>query len=115
MQNAKTTLAALDKTWSQVHPDQIYEYQFLDEHIATFYETESLMFKLIQSFSLIAILIGCFGLYGLVSFLAAQKTKEIGIRKVLGGTIAHILWMFGKEFSRLIIIASVIAFRLPGG
>ncbi|MEO8174578.1 MAG: FtsX-like permease family protein, partial [Sediminibacterium sp.] len=109
MQNAKTTLAALDKTWSQMHPDQIYEYQFLDDHIATFYQTEDLMLKLIQAFSSIAILIGCFGLYGLVSFLAAQKTKEIGIRKVLGGTLTHILWMFGKEFSRLIIIASLVA------
>ncbi len=107
--NVTATLDALEKTWSRRHPDQIYEYQFLDDHIAGFYQSEERMLKFIQAFSLIAICIGCLGLYGLVSFMAAQKTKEIGIRKVLGGSILHILWLFGKEFSRLIAIAFLVA------
>lgn len=107
--NVKNTLAELDKTWSAMYPDQIYEYTFLDEDIAAFYKTEERMMVLIQVFSFIAIFIGCMGLYGLVSFMALQKNKEIGIRKVLGSSVAQILWIFGKEFSGLLLIAFLIA------
>jgi putative ABC transport system permease protein len=109
LQNVGTVLPALEKEWSNLHPDKLYEYQFLDERIAAFYETEDTMLKLVQFFSLIAIFIGCLGLYGLVAFMVAQKTKEIGIRKVLGSEVVQILWIFGKEFSRLILIAALIA------
>ncbi len=109
LKQTKTTLAGIEKIWSSNHPDQIYEYQFLDENIAKFYATEEVMLKLIQTFSIIAIFISCLGLFGLVKFMAAQKTREIGIRKILGSSISQIIWIFGKEFAKLILIAFVIA------
>jgi ABC-type antimicrobial peptide transport system permease subunit len=109
MQDARQTLSALEKTWSAMYPDQIYKYDFLNDQIASFYETEQMMITIIQAFSCIALIIGGLGLYGLVSFMSIQKTKEIGIRKVLGANISQILWIFGKEFSSLIVIAFLIA------
>jgi putative ABC transport system permease protein len=109
MADSKETLAALEKAWSQQYPELIYNYDFLDEVTAEFYQTEETMLTLIEVFSFIALFISCMGLYGMASFMSLQKTKEIGIRKVLGGSISHILWIFGREFSRLILIAFVIA------
>lgn len=107
--NAHTILAAIEEKWLALHPDQLFEYEFLDDSIAQFYQAEETSLRLVETFSFIAIFIGCLGLYGLVSFMIAQKTKEIGIRKVLGGTMAHIAWLFGREFMQLILVAFLIA------
>lgn len=103
------TLKGLEKTWSQAYPDQVYEYGFLNEQIAEFYEAEDFMLRIIGVFCFIAIFIGCLGLYGLVSFMVVQKTREIGIRKVLGGSAGQLVWIFGREFTRLILLAFLIA------
>lgn len=104
-----TTIPAIEKLWTARFPDKLYTYQFFDKQIADFYEGEEASLQMVRIFSIIAIFIGCLGLYGLISFMVMQKTKEIGIRKVLGSSVGEILWIFGKEFAVLILLAFCLA------
>lgn len=105
----KPALAAIEEAWNASFPDHVYKYDFLDERIGRFYKEDRMLLNLVQVFAFIAIVIGCLGLYGLVSFMAAQKNKEVGIRKVLGASVRSILWLFGREFTWLLLIAFVLA------
>ena len=102
-------MAYVEKLWNQAYPDYVYEYKFLDETIRNFYKQEDQLSQLYKIFAGIAIFISCLGLYGLVSFMAAQRTKEVGIRKVLGASARNIVYLLSKEFTLLIIIAFVIS------
>lgn len=103
------TIQAIQKLWNETYPDFVYEYQFLDEKIASFYKEETDLSRIYKIFASIAIFLSCLGLYGLASFMATQRIKEVGIRKVLGATAAHIVYLFSREFVVLIGIAFVIA------
>lgn len=105
----KTTLDEVQKAFTQVYPTYLYELTFCDEAIGNFYKTEAMTAKLFQIAAMLAIFISCLGLYGLVSFMVVQKTKEVGIRKVLGASVQNILYLFSKEFTVLIGLAFLIA------
>ncbi|HWY97679.1 MAG TPA: ABC transporter permease, partial [Bacteroidia bacterium] len=108
-QNAQQTLAAIERLWSKTYPDFMYEYQFLDEKIAGFYKQERELSQLFKLFAGIALFISCLGLYGFVSFMAVQRTQEVGIRKVLGASMISIIYLFSKEFTVLVGVAFLIA------
>lgn len=103
------SLKAIEKVWSGTYPEHVFQYQFLDDRLAAHYATEARMSQLFKCLAAIAIFIGCLGLYGLVTFLLNQKTKEIGVRKVLGASVFQILSLIMKEYLGLLIIAFVLA------
>ncbi len=107
--NPESTLKNIASVWSELFPGHYYEYHFLDETIAGFYQSEIRAQGLINLFTGIAILVGCIGLFGLAAFMIARKTKEIGIRKILGASASRILWLFGMEYLKLAGIAFLIA------
>jgi len=105
----KTTLKKIESAWHKILPMAPFEYTFLDEDVQKQYETEVTLSNIINSFTLMAILISCLGLFGLAAFSAEQRTKEIGIRKVLGASVFNLTSLLSKDFIRLVIIAIVIA------
>ncbi|MDR3714702.1 MAG: ABC transporter permease [Puia sp.] len=103
------TLPQVQAVFSQTFPEHIFEYFWTEDAVANFYKGEAMMSTLFKIFSVIAILISCLGLYGLVSLMAVQKTKEVGIRKVLGASVGSIIYLFSREFTRLVGIAFLVA------
>jgi len=107
--NLNKTQAAVEAAWNETFPEYAYTTTYMDESLAEFYKQDEQLALLYKWFAGIAIFISCLGLYGLVSFMAVQKTKEVGIRKVLGASSANIVYLFSKEFTILIAVAFVIA------
>jgi len=103
------TIKEIQKYWEAAYPEAIFSYEFLDESIRNFYDSQRRMSVLVGVFASMAILIGCLGLLGLATFMANQKTKEIGIRKVLGASIQSIFFIFSREFALLIVGGFVLA------
>jgi putative ABC transport system permease protein len=107
--NYSRALSQLEKVYNQVYTDSFFESAFVDDQIQQAYQQEQTMGRLINFFTGIALLIGCMGLYGLVLFMVVQRTKEVGVRKVLGASVGSILWLFSREFVQLIGIAFVLS------
>lgn len=105
----KEALALVKAKWEAAYPEHIFEYEFLDEQIKNFYRGEQRMSVLLTVFTSIAIFIGCLGLFGLASFMANQRRKEIGVRKVLGASVESIVMIFTREFVILILLGFAIA------
>ncbi len=107
--NVNAAITHFEDTWEKVYPEFVLDWQFYDEELAENYEQEQSVATLMSTFSAVSIIIGCLGLYGLIAFIAANRTKEVGIRKVLGASIMSIIGKFTKEVFILVIVAFLIA------
>ncbi|MDH5468894.1 MAG: ABC transporter permease, partial [Candidatus Aminicenantes bacterium] len=111
-ENVAETLGFIEKTIKEFAPDFPLEYSFLDEDIDNLYKTEQRIGNLARYGTFLAILIACLGLFGLASFTAEKRTKEIGIRKVLGASVSGIVLLLTKEFTKWVIVANLIAWPI---
>ncbi|MFC1477563.1 ABC transporter permease [candidate division KSB1 bacterium] len=103
------TITRMADFWQSTIPNRPFEYDFLGEAINNLYQSENRLSGILKYFTLLAIFIACLGLFGLASFTAEQRTKEIGIRKVLGATVSGIIYLLSKEFAKVILIANLFA------
>jgi predicted permease len=110
--NPGPALAQIKTAWESIYPDQYYDQQFLDDRVGQFVSNEATLLHLISSFAGIAIFIGCLGLYGLSAFMVTRRRKEVGIRKTLGASVSGIVWIFSKEYLRLILLAFALSVPL---
>jgi putative ABC transport system permease protein len=107
--NITEGIAGIERVWKEENPHSPFEFQFLDEAVNSRYGAEYRTGTMFTWFSTLAIFISCLGLYGLASFAAEKRKKEIGIRKVLGSSVAGIVILLSKEFAFWVIVANVIA------
>ncbi|HEV7347727.1 ABC transporter permease [Telluribacter sp.] len=107
--NMQNVLGFMEQKWKTLRPDEPFEYTFLNEDFQKNYEAEARTSSIVSYFTLISILISCLGLFGLAAFAAQQRTKEIGVRKVMGASVSSIVLLLSKDFLKLVLIAIVIA------
>ena len=110
--NVASTLAGIEQVWSLHNPGKPFEYSFQDQYIADLHLNDERFEKLFSIFTMLAIAIACLGLFGLTAFLAESRTKEIGLRKILGASVVSILRLLSREYVVMIVISLVIAFPL---
>jgi putative ABC transport system permease protein len=105
-------VASIQSTWKTLFPDQPFEYQFLDDHFKELYKTDAQITQMVGILASLAIFISCLGLFGLASYSAERRIKEIGVRKVLGASLSSIVSLLSRHFLRLVLIANAIAWPL---
>ena len=103
------TISAIEKKWNTLIPARPFSYYFLDEYFDRQYQSEQRFGKLFLNFAVLAIIISCLGLLGLASYSTMQRTREIGIRKVLGASVPNIVNLLSKDFLKLVSIAIIVA------
>jgi putative ABC transport system permease protein len=108
-QRMTDVLTTLEQTWQAIYPERAFQARFLDDNIAMFYEQELKYSRLFQIFLAMFVVIGCLGLYGLITFMANRKGKEIAVRKTLGATVGNIIVMFSREYVALITVSFALA------
>jgi putative ABC transport system permease protein len=111
-ENVSGTLAFLEKTWTTNEPQYPFRYFFLDQDFGRLYERETRLGNIFTGFTVLAVLIACLGLFGLASFITQQRTKEIGVRKVLGASVPQVLMLLSREFTRMVLAATLVAFPI---
>jgi putative ABC transport system permease protein len=111
-ENIPQTMAFLKDIWAEMRPDYPFSYYFIDENFDQLYKSEEKLGRIFSYFAFLSVLIGCLGLFGLASYSAERRTKEIGIRKVLGASASGITFLLSKEFIKWVLLANVIAW--PG-
>ncbi|HEY8784519.1 MAG TPA: ABC transporter permease [Mucilaginibacter sp.] len=107
--NTASTIRGIEKIWKERVPERPFDYKFLDEDYDALYRTEQRTAGVFTTFSVLAILLACLGLFAVTAYAVVQRTKEIGIRKVLGATISNIILLISKDFLLLVIVATAIA------
>lgn len=105
----KQVISTLEEDWRQVFPASTFSHQAYEEYLSEEYDDEQKTADLLKILAVMAIVIGCLGLYGLIAFMANQKVKEIGVRKVLGASVTQIIWLFSSQFIKLIGLSFLIA------
>jgi putative ABC transport system permease protein len=108
-ENIPKTLGYMENIWKEFAPAHPFNYRFLDEALDSLYRSEQRIGTLLRYFSILAIFISCLGLFGLASFMVEQRTKEIGIRKVLGASVSNIALLLSREFTKWVLLANIIA------